>query len=374
MIPSRKASFTFATDFSGMATCRLVGQSLYVFYFCNETPSLGGSSFLKKFDLATFTGSEWSEPNRLSRETAKNRSCLMDVCGDVLAIYGEAPELVALDSADVLYAERNGLTQSGWDDYSWVQFWNGKAYRGVSFDGEGVDVFSLEGSPTLVGHLDIDLIFNDPWYEHYFAGFRESGDLAVYCVEAQKYVFEAPQENYVFRDDPAVIGGIAFDNQRVFFIAGDTLLVGDLVSGTVLFEIKYLASAKMQAFLQEFNYDARNAYATQMTVQGDKVFLASSILKGYILCIDLQLQDVVWLRGYQHRVKGIVAKGELVYAAAALIPTAWDINTGEQVWSADEGIDAVCAQISDHWLVFSGSAGDTKCFKLEALYESPAKA
>jgi hypothetical protein len=357
-----------------MAACCLVEQTLSVFYFCNHDQALGGSSFLKQFDLSSYAGKEWAEPNRLSRDTSENRSCLLDRCGDVLAIYGEAPELVKLDSAEVLYAERRGFFQQDWDDYSWVQYWNGKAYRGVSFDGEGVDVISLAESPVALERLDIDIEFNHQWHGQYFAGLRDSAGVAVYAVDEKRYVFEAPRERFVFRDDPAVLGGVAFDQGRVFFIAGDTLLVGDLESGASLFEIKYLASAKMQAFLQEFGYDPRNAYATQLAVQGDKVFLSSAILKGYILCIDLQRQDVVWLRGYQHRVKGLVTQGDLVYAAAALLPTAWDIHTGEQVWVADEGIDAVSAQISGQWLVFSGSAGDTKCFKLETPYHSPAKA
>ncbi len=373
MIPSRKAHFAFATDFPGMAACCLVDQSLNVLYFCNEDAVLGGSSFLKRFDLSSYTGNEWAEPNRLSRDTMKNRSCLLDRCGEVLAIYGEAPELVKLDSSEVIYAERTGCGQQDWDDYSWVQYWNGKAYRGVSFYGEGVDVISLAEGQAVLGRLDIDIEFNDQWHGQYFAGLRNSGRIAVYAVDEERYVFDVPAEHYVFRDDPAVLGGVAFDRGRVFFIAGDTLLVGDIESGSILFEIKYLVSEKMQAFLQEFSYDGRNAYATQMVVQGDKVFLSSSILKGYILCIDLQVQDVIWLRGYQHRVKGLVTKGDLVYGAAALIPTAWDIHTGEQVWAAEGGIDAVSAQISDQWLIFSGSAGDTKCFKLETPYQSSAK-
>ncbi|BBB60815.1 hypothetical protein UNDKW_2542 [Undibacterium sp. KW1] len=73
-------------------------------------------------------------------------------------------------------------------------------------------------------------------------------------------MFDVPGERYVFRDDPTVLGGVAFDHGRVFFFVGDTLLVGDLESGSMLFEIKYLLSAIIKAFQQEFSYDGRNAY------------------------------------------------------------------------------------------------------------------
>lgn len=373
-IPARKAAYTFCAKFSGLAVCHLSGDSLYVLYSGNGEPDLGGDSFLKCFDLATYGGDEWGAANRTSRNTLGKASCQMTVTDDVIVIHGETPEVLDLHTFATLYSERDGRLSSEWDSYCWLYYFNGKAYRGIAYDQpvEGADILTLGEQPKITGHLDFDIGVDYPWYGEYLAGKRESGTAAVYSAREQRYVFECPLEGYKYRTSLPTLNGVAFDSGRVFFTCGNTLVVGDLETGEILHEVDYLASEQIQAFLLEFECRESNAYATHVTVQGEKAFLACGFLQGYVLCIDLPSQRVVWLQGFQHRAQAIVAHGDLLYGVAALTPTAWDIHTGEQVWAAKDKLDATRAQISEHWLVFSSASGETKCYQLEAPYQSAA--
>jgi len=370
-IPPKHPQYTFGETFSGLSTFDLVDDTLYILYTGNDDAALGPRQLLRSFDLRSEDSKhEWAGLNRMERTTARDASCDTWVDGDAYVICGDTPELLDRNTFEVLYSERDGLLQEGWDDYSWIHYWGGVVYRFVDLGnpGSGIDVVSLQGgTPKVVEHLDVDIDPSGTGHGQYIAGLREGGGAAVYALGERRYVFEAAEDGVHYRHGRQT-NGVAFEGGRVFFLLGDTLLVGSLATGEVLHRINYLALPRFQQYLQEHGREEQASFAAEMAVLGDKVFLGGTWLRGYLLCIDLALGDAAWLRASAHQIETLTARGDLVYGLDTLVPTAWDIHTGEPAWQSEQSIRGHRVQINDRWLVIAGSKGDTHCYPLKTPY------
>ncbi len=273
---------------------------------------------------------------------------------------------------DKIYSEAESQLANDWNPFGWLNLWDGKIYRGVDYTApeKGVDIIDPVSRCILqrIG-LDIPLV---NVHGEFVSGLRQSGDLAIYSLPEQRYIYQAPLKGYRFASleyrvaASVCVGGLAY------VLAGDTLILIDLVQGKIVREINYLMLPALQAHIQTSRLRYEHACASGISVCGSIITVTLSSVWGYILCLDLSREDpYLWFWSEGRDVTALNCPGDLVYGLSNTVPMAWDKYSGEVVWNTAKPTNANRIQIGAQWVVFSQLSGYLKLFRWQKPYISP---
>lgn len=364
-IPAKKAKFRFAQKFDGVVSIALRNDQLYVQYGSDE-----GKRYFKAFDLQQFTGYENDEPAQLVREVeAQWRP--MFLMGNLLHIYGKAPELIDVTQWQVLYSEYNGVANPGWASSGRFVFHGGKVFRTYGWNdySQGLDI--IEGG-KVVDHAEIDIQYFMPCADGLIYGMRLSSSVfCVYSVAEKTVKLEVTLEHCEFPDDTPK-AAVSRCGDTLYVLAGNHVLAIDLKSLVVVADFPYFNSEFMQALLAGLKYK-NLAFPHFISASKDTLVLSNAGSIGYVLCLSTADGSLLWSRKSNWEMLAADTDGDLIFGLEERRPRAWDKFTGEEVWQASAGTIANTIEVSDNWVVFHQPSGDIQCFNWRKPYVSPSR-
>lgn len=359
-IPAKKATFRFAQKFDGVVCAALGNDHLYVQYGTKS-----GKRYFKDFDLRHYSGDEESEPALLDQE-AEVRWRPMFLHGNLLHVYGEQPELIDVNQWERIYSEYDGTANPNWSIDGRFVYHGKHTYRAFGWNNytQGLDIVR---DGKIIGHADIDIQYFMPCADGLIYGVRLSAPtFCVYSITEGTVKLEVPLAHYEFAyDEPTA--SVSRRGDRLHVLAGNHILIIDLVSFSIVAEFAYFNTDFMQALLTGLKY--KNAAIPHFISASESTLILSGAK--YLLCLSTVDGSVLW--GHESKSDMIAANtdGDLVFGLEERRPRAWDKYTGDEVWQASAGTTANTIEVCGNWVIFYQPAGDIQCFTWKKPYTSP---
>lgn len=366
-LPAKKAVHRLVQGHDGYVSASMRNDSLYVLY----TPSADeGVHFIREFKLNEFDGAEDEVPQIYS-QSGRSSARPIFYANDKLYMSGMRPEIFDLATNRIFYSEYAERANPEWSETGTVFTYDGAVFRRSVWNdlSKGLDVVR---DYKVVDHLPLDFEFYLPFIDQYCHGFSASrGAFCIYSLEQQVMLLELGVEQYRISDWPIRKHSARYEN-RLFVLAGGSVLIIDLESNKLVAEFNYVEQEAFQTLLSSGHLRG-DAFAYRISVARDGFVISNANSRSFMMYVTVSGTDMqfAWLVHSRSEVTVTNTEGDLLFGIDDARPKAWDKFTGEEIWQASAGTMASGIQLGDNWVVYTHPSGDLQCFRWKKPYLSP---
>lgn len=364
-LPSKKRvkNSTFM-DCGDWGDCLLHGNTLYVLK--NIIAEDGSQNFLfKRVDLSSSNVGDFSYSDiELPQES---EGIAIGDGGDNFYVLGKMAVFYRKEDVELLFSDTHDKP-SRWRGVSSTLLLDNILYRYI--DGEnpdlGIDIYDV-CKKEVVGHIDdIKLQRLKGVSLGVVSGVTVGGVAVIYDLPLNMPLIECPLSNY-FSVVNAARARFAKDDEVAVITYYNRIFVFDLASKKEIYNIDCAALPVCQEVFSQLGRPIRYLDIKGVSCHSGKVLVYGSDQFPFMLCIDLAT-STSWVFTEGRALRAQYSGGSLIFGVNGADPTAWDIDTGKQVWEGKGRVSSYRIQVSDSWLVYSALNGSIACFKRTKPY------
>jgi hypothetical protein len=372
-LPRKKRYFDINVVSGVTGNAILNDTVLYVLYTYFDHKTEISSTCIRKFNLDSHSGiEEDGEELYFDKENGVPDFC---DCGEYIILQDTKNTILKKDNFEVVLSESGEMFASDYGSSPECFVVGNKFFRQLDRENPelGFDVIDLQ-SKSIIGHLDANLEWPKIICDQFFVGVNTANKIELFSIDDNKAVCELDGREYFDQDRDILPGCVnyALCGNRLAIAYRGIVLVICLKSFVVLQKIDCFSLGVLLKAYENRMPHLNSSQIDGLYFEGNTLIIRGGTRLSFLMRLNLQdPENDTWAVATAHIDAINYAGGDVIFGIDGRRPVAWDLYTGEKVWSASSGTIANRILIGDGWVVYDGPAGYIQCFKWKKPYISP---